>query len=37
MASLLGDTGDIDNALLLAEPVLYTKDLLNLTANECRL
>jgi hypothetical protein len=37
MASLLDDTGDIDDALLFAEPVLYAKDPLNLTAEECQL
>jgi hypothetical protein len=37
MASLLDDTGDIDDALLFAEPVPFAKDPLNLTANECRL
>jgi hypothetical protein len=37
MASLLDDTSDIDDALLFAEPVPFAKDLLNLTANKCRL
>jgi len=36
-ASLLDDTGDIDDALLFAEPVLYAKDPLNLTAKACQL
>jgi hypothetical protein len=37
MASLLDDTGDIDDALRFAEPVEWAKDLLNLTPDECRL
>jgi hypothetical protein len=37
MACLLDEDGDIDKALLFAEPVPWAKDPLNLTADECRL
>jgi hypothetical protein len=35
--SLINEDGDIDDALLYAEPVPWAKDPLNLTAEECQL
>jgi hypothetical protein len=34
---LIDEAGDIDGATLYADPVLWAKDPLNLTANDCRL